>query len=591
MLKNNLRRFFSATILFLMVGTGCKTAPPKGTPGYDYTVQQGDSLEVLAKAYRDQGVQVTADEIMAANPGIKVTTNLQAGVQCVAPEPGARHFIPDKHRAYLDDMKAKARHGDAEMQYALAVHYESGKDMPQDYVKAAKWYERAARQGQGKSEFWLARLYDNGLGVKKNPTQGIKWLTKSAKHGYAEAQYFLGKRYQDGDGVPQNFTNAAKWYRDSANQGVPWAQFHLSRLYYNGDGLAQDRSEAYFWCEKAAVKGLAEAQGLLGALYATGDGVEEDDAAAFQWFTRASLQGLPDSQSALGQMYLDGKGVDTNAVQAYKWKSLAAGNGEDSAKTILTNLEATMSSDELSEARRLAAEFKLIRTNSPNCSWSGQQIFSLKPESGTATGFFVTDDGYLVSNFHVVKDAGDIFLVTSTGTIPAEVVKVDQASDLALLKATDQFSALPVADSRQVKLGSPVMTVGFPDPPLMGFSAKFSRGDIAALAGVLDEPLRFQISVPIQPGNSGSALLDGCGNVVGVVSQSIDTMKALESNGSLPENVNYAIKSKYLLRLLDSVPELSSKLKPTGTEKINVEEIASRAEKASVVILIYGPNL
>ena len=192
-----------------MVGTGCKTAPPKGTPGYDYTVQQGDSLEVLAKAYRDQGVQVTADEIMAANPGIKVTTNLQAGVQCVAPEPGARLLIPDKNRAYLDNMKAKARHGDAEMQYALAVHYESGKDMPQDYVEAAKWYERAARQGQGKSEFWLARLYDNGLGVKKSPAQGIKWLTKSANHGYAEAQYFLGKRYQDGEGVPQNFTNAA----------------------------------------------------------------------------------------------------------------------------------------------------------------------------------------------------------------------------------------------------------------------------------------------------------------------------------------------------------------------------------------------
>ena len=579
----------------LLAGTllvaGCQSVPPKASIGYNYTVQAGDTLDVVAGEYRKQGVDVTADEIMSANPGIKVATNLQAGVQCVAPEPGIHLFIPDKKRAYLDDMKRKARRGDAEMQYALAVHYESGKEMPQDYVEAARWYEKAARQGQSKSEFWLARLYDHGLGVKKSPAQGIKWLTKSAKHGYAEAQYFLGKRYQDGDGVPQNFTNAAKWYRDSASQGVPWAQFHLSRLYYNGDGVAQDRGEAYFWCEKAAVKGLAEAQGLLGALYATGDGVEADDAAAFQWFTRASLQDLPDSQSALGQMYLDGKGVDTNVVQACKWFSLAANHGAASAKTSLTNLEAAMSADQLLEARRLAADFKPLATNSPNCSWSGQQTFSLKPKSGTATGFFVTDDGYLVSNFHVVKDAGEIFLITPAGTIPAEVVKVDAASDLALLKAAGQFSALPVADSRRVKLGSPVMTVGFPDPPLMGFSAKFSRGDIAALAGVFDDPLRFQISVPIQPGNSGGALLDECGNVVGVVSQKIDPMKALESNGNLPENVNYAVKSRYLLRLLNSVPELSKKLKPIGTEILNVEEIASRAEKASVLILIYGMNL
>ena len=431
-------------------------------------------------------------------------------------------------------------------------------------------------------------------GCKTAPPKGThgynKGLLKSANHGNAEAQYFLGKSYESGDGVAKDSAKAVKWYREAANQGVPWAQFCLGRMCYNGDGVAQDHSEAFYWVQKAAVKGLAEAQTLLGAFYGSGDGIEENDSEAFKWFNKAANQGMADAQDALGHVYQDGTGVNKDPVQSYKWFALAAGNGEEEAKTNLPSIESKLSAKELARARRLVSEFKPFMTNSANSSWSGEQTFSLKPESGSATGFFVTDDGYLVTNYHVVKDAGEVFLVTAKGTIPAEVVKVEESSDLALLKAEGHFSALPIADSRNVKLGSPMITVGFPDPPLMGFSAKFARGDIAALSGVLDEPLRFQISVPTQPGNSGGALLDGCGNVVGIVSQGIDMEKAFESEGILPQNVNYAIKSIYLSRLLESVPEVSKKLKQPGTKEKTVEEIASEAERSSVLILVYGKN-
>ena len=65
--------------------------------------------------------------------------------------------------------------------------------------------------------------------------------------------------------------------------------------------------------------------------------------------------------------------------------------------------------------------------------------------SATGTGFFITDDGYLISNNHVVRDATQVRLVTSTGTIAAKVVRVDAANDLALLKAEGKFSPLPIA--------------------------------------------------------------------------------------------------------------------------------------------------
>jgi len=86
--------------------------------------------------------------------------------------------------------------------------------------------------------------------------------------------------------------------------------------------------------------------------------------------------------------------------------------------------------------------------------------------------FFVADDGYLISNYHVVKDATKVRLVTRAGTVDAKVVQVCAANDLALLKADGKFSPLPIAASRSAHLGGTVATIGFPDPSLQGFSPK-----------------------------------------------------------------------------------------------------------------------
>ena len=566
----------------LLLVAGCKTAPPNGAIGYNYTIQTGDTLDAVAGEYRKQGVDVTVDQIMAANPNFKVTTNIQAGVQL---------FIPDNQRANLEELKAKASHGDAVAECTIGVMYKQGNGVSQDYVQAAKWFQRAAKHGQGDAQFCLGELYQHGQGVKKDSAQAAKWYLKSASQGYSQAQYYIGRKYADGDGVPKNSTNAAKWYGEAASEGVPMAQLYLGMMYYFGNSVSIDQAQAIRWMRKAAVKGLAEAQVALGLMYREGSGIEEDDAESCKWLNKAADQGIADAQSALGEMYRDGAGVQRDPVQSYKWFTLAAGNGNASAKTNLPAMESKLSAQELSEARRLVGDFKPFMTNSADGSWSSDQSFSLKPESETATGFFVTEDGYLVTNFHVVKEAGEIFLITPAGTIPAEAIKVDEASDLALLKATGKFSALPIADGHKIKLGSPVMTVGFPDPSLLGFSAKFARGDIAGLTGVQDDPVCFQISVPIQPGNSGGALLDGCGNVVGIVSRGLDKKQALDCNGNVLEIVNYAVKSQYLLRLLASVPEVASKLKPPGTEEKKSEDISSSAEKASVMILIYGTKM
>jgi S1-C subfamily serine protease len=193
----------------------------------------------------------------------------------------------------------------------------------------------------------------------------------------------------------------------------------------------------------------------------------------------------------------------------------------------------------------------------------------------------------LISNYHVVKDATQIRLVTSAGLIDAKVVRVDAANDLALLKADGRFAPLPITSSRTVKLGGTVATVGFPNIGMQGFAPKFARGEIASLSGAADDVRYFQISVPVQPGNSGGALVEEHGNVVGVVSAKLNASAALAASGALPENVNYAVKSSFLLSFLESVPEVSAKLKePISTER-KFEDVVKSAQDAAVLVLVY----
>ena len=294
----------------------------------------------------------------------------------------------------------------------------------------------------------------------------------------------------------------------------------------------------------------------------------------------------------LGLCYAYGKGVPINDIDAYKWLSLAmacewsssADNVREMVSSMLKTCQGRMARAEIVEAQRLAATFvpqkdKTVLTPDN----------STPPEYPTAsgTGFFISDDGYLISNHHVVKDATKVRLVTITGTISAKVVKVDAANDLALLKAEGRFAALPIAASRAMKLGGTVATVGFPNIGLQGFAPKLAKGEIASLSGAGDDARYFQISVPVQPGNSGGALVDEHGNVVGVVSAKLNAAAALASSGSLPENVNYAVKSGYLLSFLESVPDVSAKLKEANGKEIKFEEVVERAKQAAVLVLVY----
>ena len=102
------------------------------------------------------------------------------------------------------------------------------------------------------------------------------------------------------------------------------------------------------------------------------------------------------------------------------------------------------------------------------------------------------------------------------------------------------------------KLGDKVFTIGFPQPDLLGVRPKYSEGVIAALTGLEDDATRMQVSIPIQPGNSGGPVVDTHGHVVGIVAASAAVGIFLKYTGTLPQSVNWAVKADYALPLLAS---------------------------------------
>jgi S1-C subfamily serine protease len=203
------------------------------------------------------------------------------------------------------------------------------------------------------------------------------------------------------------------------------------------------------------------------------------------------------------------------------------------------------------------------------------------------SGFFITSDGYLLTNFHVVKEAGRVEVKYKNRVFKATVVEVDMVNDLALLKVSGtDFAALAISHKDSADLGDEVFTIGFPNIDMQGLEPKYTDGKISSLAGMRDDPSEYQISVPVQPGNSGGPLCDVNGEVVGIVVARLNDLAVLRESGTVPQNVNYAVKAKHALRLLQSVKGLDALLPPAKTAAKSAKPVQT-VEDAIAMIMIY----
>jgi len=186
----------------------------------------------------------------------------------------------------------------------------------------------------------------------------------------------------------------------------------------------------------------------------------------------------------------------------------------------------------------LIRDIKSIKTdNKPGAGES-------RPRFG-GSGFAVSGNGYIVTNYHVVRGADSIHVQNGKGSYKVQAIYNDPVNDIAILKISDKaFESLPSLPYTIKKgmsgLGEAVFTLGFPKDDIV-----LGDGYVSSKNGINGDTLAYQVAIPVNPGNSGGPLLDNSGNIVGIING-----KENKTDGA-----TFAVKSKYIMEALNAIPQ------------------------------------
>ena len=190
----------------------------------------------------------------------------------------------------------------------------------------------------------------------------------------------------------------------------------------------------------------------------------------------------------------------------------------------------------------------------------------------------------MVTNYHVI-DNGKVFEIDvtkngKTTSYEAEVISTDRQNDLAILKITSSnfkpLSKLSYNFNTNIQdVGSSVFALGYPLTQIMGNEIKFTDGKISSKSGFQGDITTYQISVPIQPGNSGGPLFNEKGNLVGITSSGV--------NKQLADNANYAIKTSYLKLLIDST---NDRIELPNSSELESKKLTDQIKTLSEYVVI-----
>ncbi len=171
----------------------------------------------------------------------------------------------------------------------------------------------------------------------------------------------------------------------------------------------------------------------------------------------------------------------------------------------------------------------------------------------SGTGFFVDEAGHVLTNAHVVEGCSKATLrLGKDRTEPATIVARETTKDLALLKMRGKSpDVAKFRDAPPIRLGDTVVVFGYPLTGYLSSSGNLSTGLVASLAGTEDNEAEMQISAPVQSGNSGGAVVDQSGHVVGVVVAKSNIQTIENDDIEVIQNANFAIKAEVAKAFLD----------------------------------------
>ncbi|MFL5728115.1 MAG: S1C family serine protease [Cytophagaceae bacterium] len=185
------------------------------------------------------------------------------------------------------------------------------------------------------------------------------------------------------------------------------------------------------------------------------------------------------------------------------------------------------------------------------------------PEKFRGTAFAISQDGYLITSYHIIKGARSIYIENGKSRFKADLVYADK--DMAVLKINDStfssFKGLPYSvKPKSTELGENVFTLGYPREDIV-----YGEGSVSASTGYEGDTISFQVSVPVNPGNSGGPLFDSEGNVIGLIM----------AKHSQSDATAFALRSSYIMQALKKATDE----KPIAVNKKNSIRYLKRSEQ------------
>lgn len=171
-------------------------------------------------------------------------------------------------------------------------------------------------------------------------------------------------------------------------------------------------------------------------------------------------------------------------------------------------------------------------------------VVTIRTDVAQGTGFIINDEGYIVTNAHVLSGGHRVVAITSEKqTITAEFIGYDADFDLALLKIPGSYNSLSLGDSDEIQIGEKVIAIGNP----LGLQFSVSEGIVSAVdrQGLNELEAYIQTDAALNPGNSGGPLINKNGEVIGINNFKI-------SGG---ENIGFALESDYIKQIVNEIAE------------------------------------
>ena len=468
--------------------------------------------------------------------------------------------------------------------------YANGRGVAQDNGRASALYQRACDGGDKPGCVSLGFMFEFGRGVSQDESRALALYQGACVDNIVVGCTNLGLMYANGRSVAKDEGRAVTLYRRACDGRIVGGCANLGFMYENGRGVERNLDRALALYQSACDSHNAFGCQVLGSMYASGRGVARDDARAASFYQQSCDAGGATACTNLGVIYASGRGVPADESRALALYQRGCEAGDTNGCTNLSGMYARghrmLPNDggQAAQVRPLPAP--------PVAAGPPPPLGSRPPVPGTAgtsvstgTAFVVAANGLLLTAYHVVDGAAAVAVRCPGGkAYPVSVNAKAPLVDLAVLEAKNVVfpDYLPLALDTKPVLGARVFTVGFPAPGVLGLEPKFTEGTISSLSGLKGDASFLQISVPIQPGNSGGALLDESGRALGVVVSAAAPAAFLKNTGTLPQNISWAVKINFATPLLSQRPGTQA---PSHAATIDRDHVIARATAASCVVV------